>query len=111
MVHSDRPKHAYLSPLGFRVLKVLLGPFKFVKIPKISKEQRTQKKTAFKLKCQASRALADVAEAESSFDVNVHSVSRFVGLDSDCASESLFREAQSVYIWKGGCVQDFCSGA
>ena len=92
-------------------MKVLLGPFKHAKIPKISKEQRAQKKTAFKLKCQASRALAAAAEAESSFAVDAHSVSRFVGLDSDCVSESLSREAQSGYIWKGGFVQDFCSGA
>jgi hypothetical protein len=79
-------------------LKVLLGPFKHVKIPKISvisKEQRAQKKTTFKFKCQGSLALAAPAEVESSF---AHSVSRLVGLDSDCVSESLSREAQSDYI-------------
>jgi hypothetical protein len=94
-----------------KALKVLLGPFKHVKIPKISKEQRAQKKTVFKIKCQSSRALTTAAEAESTFPVDTHSVSRFVGLDSDCVSESLSREPQSGYIWKGGCAQDFCSGA
>jgi hypothetical protein len=94
-----------------KALKVLLGPFKHVKIPKVSKEQRAQKKTDFKIKCQDSRALTGTTEDESSFSVDTHSVSRFVGLDSDCVSESLSREDHSGYIWKGGCAQDFCSSA
>ena len=38
---------------------------------------------------------------ESSFAFDAHCVSRFVGLDSDSVSESISREAQSGYIWKG----------
>jgi hypothetical protein len=51
-----------------KALKALLGPLKegfkiSAKISKISKDQRAQKRTAFKLKLQASRALAATAES------------------------------------------------
>jgi hypothetical protein len=96
VVHSDRPKHAYLSP---------------PRSPKISKEYRTQKSNAFKLKLRASRALsAAAAEADvagSSFAFDARSVSRFICLHSDCVSESMTREAQSGYIWNGWSAKDF----
>ena len=89
-------------PKRNKALKDLVGPFKSAKISKISKEHRTQKINAFKLKLRVPRALSAAAvEADvagSSFAFDAHSVSRFIGLHSDCVSESRTREAQSGYI-------------
>ena len=94
-----------------KALKDLVGPFKSTKISRISKEHRTQKINAFKLKLRVPRALSAAAvEADvagSSFAFDAHSVSRFIGLHSDCVSESRTREAQSGYIWNGWGANDF----
>ena len=98
-------------PKRNKALKDLVGPFKSAKISKISKEHRTQKGNAFKLKLRVPRALSAAAvEADvagSSFAFDAHSVSRFIGLHSDCVSESRTHEAQSGYIWNGWSAKDF----
>jgi hypothetical protein len=74
-------------------------------------DSRAQKSNAFKLKLRVPRALSAAAvEADvagSSFAFDAHSVSRFIGLHSDCVSESRTREAQSGYIWNGWSAKDF----